>query len=654
MEIEPDILNSVADLVQIAGKLPPSNVVVPGGHRLEDLKLVEAARDHGIVDRIILVGDRRAIERSIAELGIRIRPDHIVPAEDGPAAAAATAELVTAGRADIVLKGDISTPVINRALQPLAVRPTVSLATVFDAPPISAGRPMVLTDAGFTTVCNFGRMVDLVYNACDVARLVLGIPRPRVAILSANEKPIPSLPSTWLGEKLSGRSWANAVVYGPLSFDLATDPESVALKGLSGPPAAREVAGRADVLVCPGIDTANALYKTLTALNKFGLASLAGITVGFPFPYVILSRADTLETRLESIALCSVFVQRQRSSRRRRPRPAKRSVPSAPRILAFQPSAGSIGIAIFAGGKSLYSHQAPIDFSSAAGPSERSRPAAELAERIRKIVRGWRIRRIDAVVVPGGVFAGAPGLQSGLYRIASKRGGKVVVDRPIVAASRVDSGAGPPENFGIAVAADLARHYRAEAYALYPAAGEAFRPGPGGEPLRYGSVFRLQAAARRAAEEMRRPPEEVNLVVVSLDREFAAVAIRGGEISDYSAFSLADDRGPSPGPGGEGKVDTDPARGGDETAPAWIRRAAREIGALFVAAGCDVEAIVLTGELIRDKQLQSGVRKRVNRLAPVVTLQECSELEVLATAAAGALAGKISSLRYRPGKRRMK
>ena len=177
MKIEPEILTSVGDLVEIAGKLPPSNVVVPGGHRLEDLKLVEAARDHGIVDRIILVGDRRMIESSIDQLGIRVDPDDIVSASDGPSAAAATAELVSAGRADIVLKGDISTPVINRALQPLAIRSTVSLATVFDAAPISGGRPMILTDAGFTTVCNFGRMVDLIENACDVARLVMGIPR---------------------------------------------------------------------------------------------------------------------------------------------------------------------------------------------------------------------------------------------------------------------------------------------------------------------------------------------------------------------------------------------------------------------------------------------------------------------------------------------
>ncbi|MDP8236171.1 MAG: phosphate acyltransferase [Candidatus Erginobacter occultus] len=630
MKIVPEILTSVADLVEIAGKLPPSNVVVPGGHRLEDLKLVEAARDHGIVDRIILVGDRPAIERSIAELGISIRPDHVVAAPDGPSAAAATAELVAAGRADIVLKGDISTPVINRALKPLAVRPTVSLATVFDAAPISGGRPMVLTDAGFTTVCNFGRMVDLIHNACDVARLVMGIPRPRVAILSANEKPIPSLPSTWLGEKLTERSWENAVVYGPLSLDLATDPESVALKGVSGSAAAREVAGRADILVCPGIDTANAIYKTITALNKFGLASLAGITVGFPFPYVILSRADTLETRLESIALCSVFVQRLRSSGgRRRPPETKPSGP-APRILVFQSRPGELAVGIFSRGKPLHLLREPLELAEAPGPDVRDRAVAKLAGRIEEIVRGWRIRRIDAIAAPAGSLQlpeGEPG--SGLYRVASRKGEGVAVDRAILAAGQSSPGSARPENFGIPVAAALARNFRAPAYAADPTPADASGRGPLGGSA--GFDYRWKAAAVRAAAELRRPRDEVNLVVACLGREIAVAALRGGRVIDGSVL--------------------DPGVGGAEE---MVRRAGREIGSAYVAAGCDVEAIVLTGELTRDREIRRAIRKMVNRLAPVVVLEGSPELEVLADAAAATLTGRVRPIRYRPITRRVK
>lgn len=308
-------LESVADLVEIAGRLPAVAVVVVGGDRVEDLRLVESARDHGIIDRIILVGQGERINRAVGEVGIEIDPADVVSTEGDQATAEATVELIGAGEVGMVLKGNISTPIINRQMLPLAVRPTVSLATVFDAASISRGRPIVMTDAGVTTVCNFDRMVGMIENALDVARTVAGIERPRVAVLSANEKQIASLPSTAMGARLTARQWDDAVVYGPLSFDLATDAESVAVKGLSDLPGAEGVAGQADVLVCPGIDSANILYKTITALSKYGLASLASITVGFPVPYIILSRADTLATRLESIALCNVYAQRKDARR---------------------------------------------------------------------------------------------------------------------------------------------------------------------------------------------------------------------------------------------------------------------------------------------------------------------------------------------------
>ncbi len=310
-----DGLESVADLIEIAGRLAASTVVVAGGDRVEDLRLVESARDHGIIDRIILVGQADRIARAVDEVRIEIPPQDIVAADGDEAVAAATVELIEAGGVDIVLKGNISTPVMNRRMLPLAVRPTVSLATVFDAAAISRGRPMVMTDAGVTTDCKFERMVDLVRNAVDVARTVLRIDRPRVAILSANEKQIASLPSTRMGADLTALDWPDAIVYGPLSFDLATDAGSAALKGVADLPGAAEVAGRADVLVCPGIDSANILYKAISALNKYGLASLASITVGFPVPYIILSRADSLETRLASIALCSVYARRSSHGR---------------------------------------------------------------------------------------------------------------------------------------------------------------------------------------------------------------------------------------------------------------------------------------------------------------------------------------------------
>jgi phosphotransacetylase len=301
---------AVADLIEIAGAMPGTTVVVVGGERVEDLRLVESARDHGIVERIMLIGDRNRIRQAVDEVGIDVAPDDILSAGGEQEAAAAAVGLIESGVVDIVLKGSIATPLLNRHMLPLAQRRTVSLVTVFDAAPIAGGRPIVMTDAGVTTDCSLERMQDLITNALEVARVILPTARPRVAVLSANEKQIASLPSTKMGADLTELAWPDAFVYGPLSFDLATDPRSVAIKGLPDSPLAAEVAGRADVLVCPGIDSANVLYKSIAAMNKYGLASLANVTIGFPVPYIILSRADTLETRLESIALSSIVAHR--------------------------------------------------------------------------------------------------------------------------------------------------------------------------------------------------------------------------------------------------------------------------------------------------------------------------------------------------------
>lgn len=302
----PGPLQAVSDLILLAGALPARTVIIPGGNRTDDLRLVESARDHGIVERCLLAGDERSIRHAAEMVGIEVAKEDIVATADAQETAQRTVELIRAGAVDVILKGNISTPVLNRQMVRLRTRDTISLVTLCDAAPIAGGRPFLFTDPGVTTVCDEQRMAGLVHNAVDVARHVLGLSRPRVALLSANEKVIPSLPSTGIAQKLSGREWPDAAVYGPLSFDLAVSPESVRLKELALEGAAAEVAGQADVMVCPGLDAANVLYKVLMEITRFGLAGMAGITVGLPAPYVILSRADNTETRLLSIAMGSL------------------------------------------------------------------------------------------------------------------------------------------------------------------------------------------------------------------------------------------------------------------------------------------------------------------------------------------------------------
>ncbi len=337
-------IEAVSDLVLIAGALRPKTVIVAGGTRDDDLRLVESARDHGIAGRVLLVGDARAVRDAASRVGIAVGDDDILGTGSPEETASRTAAAVRDGTADIILKGDISTPILNREMLGIAVRKTISLVTVFDTAPVAGGRPMLLTDPGVTTVCSFERMVGLIENAIDVAHEVMRIERPRVALLSANEKQIASLPSTGLARELSEREWEGASVYGPLSFDLAVSPKSVGIKGpvFQEPDkdardsqdyeqslscsslsrlreAAREVAGRADVVVCPSIDSANVLYKMIMQNVEYGMGTFAGITVGVAVPYVILSRADNVETKLLSIALCSIAAERMKMAKVTRP-----------------------------------------------------------------------------------------------------------------------------------------------------------------------------------------------------------------------------------------------------------------------------------------------------------------------------------------------
>ena len=692
---QPERLKSVAELVEIAGRLDASTVVIPGGDRVGDLRLVESARDHGIVDRIILVGKKEGINRAIKEVGIEIRPQDIVGADGDEEVAAATVELIKAGGIDIVLKGNISTPVINRQMRSLAVRTTVSLATVFDAPPIAGGRPMILTDAGFTTVCNFGRMVDLVRNAVDVARIVMGIDRPRVAILSANEKQIPSLPSTWMGAKLTERNWPEAIVYGPLSFDLATDPESVAIKGLPDHLRARQVAGRADVLVCPGIDTANALYKTLAALNKYGLASLAGITVGFPFPYVILSRADSLETRLESIALCSVFAQRIRGKSLSPPPPRLPLSLKTYRVLAVNPGSTSTKVALFENERSLKETEITHAAPPARTPDERRRRVDRLTRFVLQALDKWQEGKPDAVVGRGG-FLPRPKkkLAGGAYIIAEVRKGRVIVDEDIISGVLDYPEMAHASNLGIPVAAAVAKVLKVPAYVVDPVVVDEFAPEAeisGYAPISRRSVahvLNLRAAARRAAREIGRPLEDVNLVIAHLGGGITIAAVRRGKLVDntiallgggpftpqragqlpigdlieicysgrFSKEELIEEltkRGGLQSYLGEHRMEVIEERitAGDEPArrvvEALVYQIAKEIGGMYVAAGGDVEAIVLTGGLVHSKLIRTAVRRRVRHLAPVIVLPGSLEMAAMAGGTIAVLSGREKPRHYK-------
>lgn len=686
-------LEKVADLVEIAGRMRPLAAVMSGGERVADLLLVESARDHGIIDRIVLVGRKDRISAAVAKVGIEIPSKDIVAAEGDEEAAATTVSLIKAGGVEMVLKGSTPTHILHRHMLPLAVRATVSLVSIFDAAPMGQGRPMILTDAGVTTVCNYGRMAGLVRNAVDVARHVMRIERPRVAILSANEKLIPTLPSTQLGAEFARRGWPDAAIYGPLSLDLATDPGAVAVKGLPDVAGAREVAGQADILVCPGIDAANVIYKMLSALIKYGEASLANIIMGFPMPYVLLSRSDALETRLNSLALGAIYAQRRLGET-----PAAHVSVSATakpyRIVVVNPGSTSTKIAVYEGERCLHAVESACAIPAMHSAEERRRQAERLFEQVRCELAQGDWRKVDAVAARGGFLPRPPEkLRGGAYIIAELRDGAVVVDEELVLAVLDHPEKDHPSNLGAPVAAALAQELKVPAYVVDPVVvdefcAEAEISGYDGITRRSTShALSVRAAARKAAQTIGRPLEDIAMVVAHLGGGITVTAMRQGRMIDSNisllgggpftpqragqlpAAELIDlcyggrftreelieeltKRGGLQSYLGEHRLEVIEERiaAGDTraelTVNAMIYQIAKEIGAMFVAVGCDADAIVLTGGMVRSERVRNELRRRVGRLAPILIFDEPLEMEALAAGAIRALTGEAPALRY--------
>lgn len=685
---------SVVDLFHYAGHLEASSAIIAGGERLEDIQLVESARDHGIIKRIVLVGRENLIRESIEKASVEISPEDIIPAETPEETAAKTVEITRRKNIDIVLKGSVSSTIINRAMLAFAARPTVSLITAFDAVSINRGKLTLFADAGMTTVCNFGRMVGIIDNCIDAAQTILGLEKPRIAILSANEKQVASLPSTRIALQLAERNWPNAIVAGPLSFDLATEPESVNIKGMPAIPNAEAVAGHADILVCPGIDAANILYKSILSMCRYGQASLANIAMGCNVSFGLLSRSDKLETRILSIAMCSIYAQQKRKQEKAARVFIEQTPPVVKRMLVVNPGSTSLKLAAYENEKELYAIEKTFDASKLTA-CNRAQQVEYLQSLVLKELQSQPEVAFDAVVGRGGFLpSGEEKISSGTYAVASRdNNGRICVEQEIVRA--IDFAVMEhASNLGIPVAAKLAQAYQVPAFTVDPVAVDEFDERA--EISGYEGIVRrnvshalsVKAAAKKTAKSIGRPVEDTNMVVVHMGGGITVAAIRQGKMVDTNIALLGG--GPfTPQRVGNlpvkavvdlcysGKFSKDHlvrelvTRGGvssylgehdmrvieeriangDEKArlviEAMIYQISKEIGAAAVAAGLDLEAIVLTGGLAKSQYIVSRIKRVVGPLAPVFVLEGTLEMEAMAAGAFEVLSGEQSAKHYR-------
>ena len=273
------------------------------------LGVVEATQAGLIVPT--LVGPEAKI-RSVAEQqGIDLAGIAIIDVEHSHAAAARAVALAREGRAEALMKGSLHTDELMGEVVDAntGLRTARRISHVFLADVPTYPKPLLITDAAINIDPDLECKADIVRNAIDLA-IVLGIVEPKVAILAAVETVTPKMRATLDAAalcKMADRGQiAGGVLDGPLAFDNAISIVAAKTKGILS-----AVAGRADILVVPDLESGNMLAKQLEYLAE---ALMTGVVVGARVPIVLTSRADTAETRAASCAIALLMAHAKRKA----------------------------------------------------------------------------------------------------------------------------------------------------------------------------------------------------------------------------------------------------------------------------------------------------------------------------------------------------
>ena len=268
------------------------------------LGAVEAARINLITP--VLVGPEAKIRAAAALAQLDLAPYEIVSTEHSEAAAAQAVAMARAGKVEALMKGALHTDELMHAVvdgeHGLRTARRISHVFAIDAPDYP--RPLFITDAAINVYPTLADKRDIIQNAIDLAH-ALGIPEPRVAILSAVEVVTEKIKSTLDAAvlcKMADRGQiTGGILDGPLAFDNAVSMESAKTKGITSP-----VAGRADIFVVPDLESGNMLAKQLEYLAE---AQMAGIVLGARVPIILTSRSDGTLARLGSCAIALLLAR---------------------------------------------------------------------------------------------------------------------------------------------------------------------------------------------------------------------------------------------------------------------------------------------------------------------------------------------------------
>ena len=290
-------------LLDQAQALPAmATAVVNAGSELA-LESTKLAFEAGIIVPI-LVGNIAAIQKAARAIDWNIDQFELIASESEKDSAAKAVKSVHQGTAKLLMKGNLHTDVLIRALlnKEHGLRTGERLSHLFHMSVPGSDRVLCITDAVVNVCPDTKTQLSILRGATDVMH-ALGNLKPKVALLSATEAVTQAMPSSIAAKELlaamSDQDHQAADVFGPLAFDGAMSPEAAKIKGITHP-----VAGYADVLLVPNIETGNAIFKQLVYFNG---ATAAGVLMGAKVPVMLTSRADPPAARLASAALAVVY-----------------------------------------------------------------------------------------------------------------------------------------------------------------------------------------------------------------------------------------------------------------------------------------------------------------------------------------------------------
>ncbi|TWG92846.1 phosphate acetyltransferase/phosphate butyryltransferase [Luteimonas sp. J16] len=302
--------DGLSRLLAHVATLEPVKVAVV--HPCDPLSLAGAmdARDAGLIDPV-LVAPRARLQAAAAEAGIDLAGIAVEDVPHSHAAAERAVALAREGKVEALMKGSLHTDELMSAVVSsaggLRTKRRVSHCFVLQTPHYP--RPFIVTDAAINLAPDLAQKADIVRNAIELAH-VIGVERPKVAILAAVETVTPSMPATLDAAalcKMADRGQIEGgVLDGPLAFDNAVSIAAARTKGIVS-----DVAGQADVLVVPDLESGNMLAKQVMYMGE---AASAGIVMGAKVPVVLTSRADSRESRLASCAIALMLAHRYRTA----------------------------------------------------------------------------------------------------------------------------------------------------------------------------------------------------------------------------------------------------------------------------------------------------------------------------------------------------